>query len=180
INAFLQAEDGSQETWLQLDVLQPGGTVLRSVQSVGTDTSLFRQATGTFVLPSSGTYRIRVQSPGEYQDRSRGPYRFFLYRINRPPEHVPATLALGDSLTGEVIDLPGDIDEFTFSVPQTTLAGFALGRTGSVPVPWERCLNFTLVADDGRQIMGKGLPEYCGTTSEVALCTAPAALPPAL
>jgi hypothetical protein len=177
INAFFQAEDGSQGTWLQLDILQPGGTVLHSVQSIGTDTSLFRQATGTFVLPSTGTYRIRIQGASDYQDQSRGPYRFFLYRINRAPEHGPATVALGDSITGEVIDLPGDIDEFTFSVPQSTLAGFALGRTGSVPVPWERCLDFTLVADDGHQIMDKDLPEYCGTTSEVALGTGPVAVP---
>ncbi len=161
INVFFQAEDGSQGTWLQLDILQPGGTVLHSVQSIGTDTSLFRQATGTFVLPSNGTYRIRVQGVPQYQDRSRGPYRFFLYRINRAPEHVPATLALGDSITGEAIDLPGDIDEFTFSAPQTTLAGFTLARTHAEFEPWTHCLHFALVADDGHQIMGKDLPEYC-------------------
>jgi len=177
INAFFQAEDGSQGTWLQLDVLQSGGTVLHSVQSVGTDTSLFRQATGAFVLPSTGTYRIRVQAPPQYQDHSRGPYRFFLYRINRAPEHAPATLALGDSITGETIDLPGDIDEFTFRAPQTTLAGFALARTGTVLVPWEQCLHFTLVADDGHQIMGAGVPAYCGTTTENFLGTGPVAVP---
>jgi len=174
INAFFQAEDGSQETWLQLEVLQPGGTLLRSVQSVGTDTSLFRQATGTFVLPTTGTYRIRVQSPGEYQDRSRGPYRFFLYRINRAPEHVPPTLALGDSLTGEVIDLPGDIDEFSFSVPLTTLAEFALARMAP------QCLTFALVASDGHQILGEGVPQYCGTTIEGTLGTGPVAIPAGL
>jgi len=177
LNVFFQAEDGSQGTWLQLDILQPGGTVLHSVQSIGTDTSLFRQATGTFVLPSNGTYGIRVQGVPQYQDRSRGPYRFFLYRINRAPEHVPATLALGDSITGEAIDLPGDIDEFTFSAPQTTLAGFTLARTHPEFEPWTHCLHFALVADDGHQIMNQGLPEYCGTTTEDTLGTGPVVVP---
>ena len=178
INAFFQAEDGSQETYLQLEVLQPTGTVLRSVESIGTDTSLLRQATGTFVLPSTGTYRIRVHRPSAYMDRSRGPYRFFLHRINRAPENVPAPLALGDSLTGEAIDLPGDVDEFIFTAAQTTLAGFAIARTTAGVPPWEHCLRVTVVADDGHEVLNQGVPAYCGTTTEVTLGTGPFAIPP--
>ncbi|HEV8398951.1 MAG TPA: hypothetical protein VGQ18_03835 [Gemmatimonadales bacterium] len=177
INAFFQAEDGTQETLLQLELLEPAGTMFRSVQSVGTDTSLLHQATGTMVLPSTGTYRIRVRAPGTFMDRSRGPYRFFLYRINRAPESVPATLALGDSVTGEAIDLPGDVDEFTFTAADTTLAGFALTRTGPPLLTFVQCLRVALVANDSHQILDKGIPQYCGTTTEVALGTGPFTIP---
>lgn len=177
INAFFQAEDGSQETSLDLEVLAPAGSMLSSVRSVGTDSSLLRQATGTFVLPTTGTYRVRVYRQSGFMDRSRGPYRFFLYRINRAPESTPATLALGDSLTGEAIDLPGDVDEFVFTAAQTTLAGFAIARTTGGVQPWEHCLRVTLVADDGHQVLNSGAPQYCGTTTEVTLGTGPFVLP---
>ncbi|HXO84136.1 MAG TPA: hypothetical protein VN803_01275, partial [Gemmatimonadales bacterium] len=172
INAFFQAEDGSQETYLQLEVLQPSGMSLSSVQSIGTDTSLLRQASGTFVLASSGTHRVRVQSSSTYMDRSRGPYRFFLYRISRNPESAPALLALGDSITGEAIDLPGDIDEFTLTASASTLAGFALARAGLGP-----CLRVAVVAGGGQQILNQGVPAYCGTTTEMTLGTGPFVMP---
>lgn len=174
VNAFFQAEDGTQETFLQLDVIEPAGGVLRSVQSVGTDTSLIQRATGTFVLPTTGTYRIRVKNASDFMDQSRGAYRFFLYRINRAPESVPATLGLGDSLMGEAIDLPGDIDEFTFTAAETALAGFVLARTTAGLGP---CLHVALVADAGHQVLNQSVPEYCGTTVEVTLGTGPFAIP---
>jgi len=126
-NAFFQAENGSPETSLQLELVDGAGTVLRTVQSVGTDTSLLRQVTGRFALPGTGTYRLRVSGAPYYPyDFNRGAYRLFLYRINRRPETLPATLALGDSLSGEAIDLPGDVDEFRVTVPDSSGANLAL------------------------------------------------------
>ena len=130
-NAFLQAQSGSPETQLQLDVLDGGGTVLRSTQSLGTDTSLLRQPTGRFALPNSGTYRLRVSGVAGYpNDLSTGSYRLFLYRISRRPETLPDTLAFGDSLSGEAIDLPGDVDEFRVTVRDTSGANLALAFDG--------------------------------------------------
>ena len=42
-------------------------------------------------------------------------YWFVVNRIDRAPEVLPATFALGDTVAGEAIDQPGDIDEFTFT-----------------------------------------------------------------
>src|SRR5205823_3542528 len=126
-NAFLQAQSGSPETNLQLDVLDGGGTVLPSAQSLGSDTSLLRQVTGRFALPGTGTYRLRVSGGPSYpSDLSRGAYRLFLYRINRRPETLPETLAFGDSLSGETIDLPGDVDEFRVTVPDSSGANLVV------------------------------------------------------
>lgn len=116
-NAFLKAESGLQETFLQLEVVDPTGAVLRTTQSVGTDTSLLRQPTGRFALTSTGTYRLRVTTGS---DLSRGPYRFFVYRVNRAPESVPAILAFGDSVSGEAMEVPGDVDEFRVRVPDSS------------------------------------------------------------
>src|SRR3989442_450314 len=65
-NAFLQAHHGSPETHLQLDVLDGGGTVLRSAESLGSDTSLLRQVPGRFALAGAGTYRLRVSGAPYY------------------------------------------------------------------------------------------------------------------
>lgn len=126
-NAFLQAQDGSPETRLQLEVLDPSGTALRSAQSVGTDTGLVKQTTGRFALSSGGTYRLRVSGVPSYPaDLNRGAYRLLLYRIDRQPEVLPATLAFGDSLSGETIELPGDVDEFRVTVPDSSGANLAV------------------------------------------------------
>jgi len=127
-NTFFQAENGSPETSLQLEVVDGAGTVLRTVQSVGTDTRLLRQVTGRFALPGTGTYRLRVSGVTPYYpyDRNYGAYRLFLARINRRPETLPATLAFGDSVSGEAIDVPGDVDEFRVTVPDSSGANLVL------------------------------------------------------
>ena len=126
-NAFLQAQDGSPETRLQLEVVGPSGTTLLSTQSIGTDTGLLHQSTGRFALPSGGTYRLRVSGVPTYPaDLNRGAYRLLLYRVDRKPETLPETLALGDSLTGEAIDMPGDVDEFRVTVPDSSGANLAI------------------------------------------------------
>ena len=44
-----------------------------------------------------------------------GPYWFKVYPINRAPERIGATVLIGDTVSGEDISPPGDIDEYTFS-----------------------------------------------------------------
>jgi hypothetical protein len=120
-NAFLQARDSSPNTALQVEVVDVAGAVIRSTQSVGSDTGLLHQPTGRFALTSSGTYRLRVSGVRSYpSDLNTGPYRLLLYRVDRRPEHVPVALALGDSVTGESIDVPGDADEYRVVVGETT------------------------------------------------------------
>ncbi len=153
-NAFLQALGGSSATRLQLEVLSPSGTALLSTQSIGTDTSLLHQPTGRFALPSGGTYRLRVSGVPTYPaDLNRGAYRLLLYRVSRQPETVPSTLAFGDSLSGEAIDLPGDIDEFYVSVPDSSGANlaFALENQSDGGV-----LRVQLVDSATGQVVGEG------------------------
>lgn len=115
---FLQAQNGSPETRLQLVVLDPVGTLQALTLSSGNDSSLLTQGTGRFTLTSAGTYTVRVT--GEFSSiRDLGPYRLFVYRVNRNPETAPQTLSLGDSVIGEAIDVPGDVDEYTVVVADT-------------------------------------------------------------
>ena len=131
--ASFQALNGSPDTRLQLDVVDSAGTVMRWAQSVGTDTSLLGQVTGRFALPVAGTYRLRVSGVSAYgPDPNRGPYRLFLYRIDRHPETLAQTLAFGDSLSGERIALPGDVDEFHVTVPDSSGANLAVAAESTL------------------------------------------------
>ena len=125
-NVFLQGQNGSSDTHLKVEVVGPAGAVLRSTQSAGNDSSLFRQVTGRFSIPSTGSYHLRVSGTQSYNDKDQGPYRLFLYRINRKPETAPEVLVFGDSVSGEAIDLPGDIDEFRIDVPDSSGANIAV------------------------------------------------------
>lgn len=113
-NLFLQARSGSGS-----DLIQALIPSLGSTYSIGSDTSLLRQSTGRFVLPSTGTFKILVYGDGGFGG-DRGPYRFSLYPIDRHPESRPDTIASTDSVLGERIDFPGDIDEFHFKAPDST------------------------------------------------------------
>lgn len=87
-------------------------------------------ATGRFRIPSGATVRVHVA--GDAHERAyRGPYRIFLYPVSYTPETASPSLTLGDSITGEAIELAGDVDEFTLTVPDTSLANFVMWRDGT-------------------------------------------------
>jgi len=79
------------------------------------DTALFTHADRS--IPGTGRRHVRGARAGTApsQIADTGAYRLFLYPIDRRPEHVSATITPGDTISGEQIDRPGDIDEFTFS-----------------------------------------------------------------
>lgn len=114
-NLFLQARSGSAS-----DVIHATIPALATTYSVGSDTSLLRQATGRFALPSSGQFKILVYGDDAGFGGDRGRYRFSVYPINRHPESSPDTIAFGDSVLGERIDFPGDVDEFHVVVPDSS------------------------------------------------------------
>lgn len=124
--AFLQAQSGSAATHFQLDVLDPGGTVLTSITSTGVDTNLIDQVTAPLQIQVGGTYRLRIGGVGTNGGSNAGPYRLLLYHPNPKPESVPDTLALGDSVTAEAIDLPGDLDEYRIHVPDSSGANLVV------------------------------------------------------
>ena len=120
-NVLFQALSGSPVTVLRLEAVDDTGGVLAAVSSLGSDTSLFQRVTGRFRTTGSGTHRLRVTGAGH---TGVGPYRLSLYRVDRTPEVLPDTLAFGDSISGEAIDVPGDVDEYRVVVP--TASGFNL------------------------------------------------------
>jgi hypothetical protein len=133
-NVFLQAQNGSPDMRLQVEVLNATGTVLRRAESVGIDTSLLRQVTGRFALPGTGTYRFRVTGLQPYGVADyHGPYRLLLHRVDRRPESLPDTLTFGDSLSGEAIDVPGDVDEFRVTVPDSSGANLVVQLDAAAP-----------------------------------------------
>jgi len=133
-NAFLQARDGSPDTHLILQAVDADGTVLGTASSAGSDSSLLRQVTGSFATRAAGTHLLRVMgAPFGAQAWSSGPYRLFLYRVNRQPETHAATLAFGDSVLDESLDLPGDVDEFRVVVPDSSGANLVVAVPASSP-----------------------------------------------
>jgi hypothetical protein len=116
--AFLQAQHGSAPT--QLGAVDADATVLATVQSTGADTSLLGQATPRFAVRTTGTHRLRVEGAGDAGSPGGGPYRLFLARINRQPESWSDTLAPGDTVVDEEMDLSGDVDEYVVHVPDSS------------------------------------------------------------
>ncbi|HEU5183336.1 MAG TPA: hypothetical protein VFU01_02135 [Gemmatimonadaceae bacterium] len=105
-------------------------------------------ATGSFNVGTGATGRIQVAADanaGAY----KGPYRAFVYPLNRSPEVADASLVLGDTVAGEAIELAGDVDEFTLTVPDTTLANFAIWRDGTETSDLVR---LQLIRDAGGQV----------------------------
>ena len=64
---------------------------------------------GSFSAPSTGMARFHVIGA------LVGSYRVMAYDIDSLPEVASVGRVIGDTIVGESIDLPGDIDEFTFS-----------------------------------------------------------------
>jgi hypothetical protein len=146
VAAFLQTLSGGYFNDLELCLLADAGTAdeleLGCVRSNGDDTSLWGQSTGRFALPRSTTYTVRVSGVGG----DTGPYRFQVYPIDRAPEVQAQALALNDTIEGESIAPPGDIDEFTFAGTEgEEVAGFLQTLSGGYFNDLELCL----VADAG-------------------------------
>jgi hypothetical protein len=64
-------------------------------------------------LPADGEYTVTISpSSGGKDATEQGPYRFAVLPVPSVPEHVAPDIAVGDSVTGEAMDTPGDIDRF--------------------------------------------------------------------
>ncbi len=91
----------------------PTGALLGSVASFPDTTALLPHTAKPIQLPATGTYSVRVTSDGP---TTLGAYRLLLAPIDSRPEALPLGLALDDSLVGERLDVPQDIDEFTVNL----------------------------------------------------------------
>ena len=116
-NVLFQPQ-GASGALMRAEVVGPAGPVA-SVEGYAPVSDLFHLVTGRFTTSTAGTYRIRVTGANTTTPRDTGQYRLFLYQVDRHPESVPQALAPGDSVSGEALDLPGDVDEFTVTVPDS-------------------------------------------------------------
>ncbi len=132
-NVFAQMQGSSENAELQLTVVAGGQEIAFLTSSVG-DTALAGRFTGNFTAAATGTVTVRVLCPSERLGIQRGPYRLFVYPVNRAPELVPASIAPGDSIA-ETIEFPGDIDKFTLSRPSTGVVNVILHR-GATSAEW--------------------------------------------
>lgn len=65
-------------------------------------------ALNPFTATTSGTAAFRIEADGF----APATYRVIAFAIDSAPESVAASRAVGDTISGESIDLPGDVDEF--------------------------------------------------------------------
>jgi hypothetical protein len=69
--------------------------------------------TGRLDVLSNNTYQVTVLSNGQGQfPAERGPYRFVILPFDGAPEHHAPIIAPGDSVTDELLDFLGDLDQF--------------------------------------------------------------------
>ena len=132
-NVFAQMQGASANAQLQLTVIA-GGQEIAFLTSVVGDTALAARFTGNFTASSSAALIVRVLAPSNLMGLQRGPYRLFVYPVNRAPELAPTSLSPGDS-TAETIEFPGDIDKFTLSRPSTGVVNLILNR-GTARAEW--------------------------------------------
>lgn len=104
----VDSADGVPTSWAELDGAEPKHIRRR--------------------VPASGSLTVRVARA--YRQSARGPYTVGAYTVSEAPEHVPATLTVGEPMTEERIDRPGDMDVFTFRGTPGTQVSVFLGRPG--------------------------------------------------
>ena len=60
-----------------------------------------------------GSHIVRVQAYApDGRPHVRGPYRLWLFRFGTGPERTRDTIAIGDTVASEAIDVPGDVDTY--------------------------------------------------------------------
>ena len=99
--------------------------------------SLNAHRTNRIDLPVTGPYQILVSGDrATFPLAAPGPYTLAVEPVPVGPEHAAATLAVGDSVTNEAIDYPGDWDEFTLTgTPgQSVAVSFTIAGVTGNPV----------------------------------------------
>jgi hypothetical protein len=97
------------------------------------DSSWLDRPSGRIQVPESGEVTVSFSGFSDGPGGSTGPYQFFVQGIDPDPESVPAGVAFGEVVSGEAIDIPGDVDRFTFSGIAGQLGIVHLSALGAPP-----------------------------------------------
>jgi len=81
-------------------------------------------------IPPGGVIRVRVDLPNEVYATIGGAYWLSAYAIDRAPESRPSTFAIGDTVSDAIH--AGDVDEYTFAVPDGTPISIQFWTPGGV------------------------------------------------
>lgn len=100
--------------------VQNPGAVPRSWPSIG-------GSSGSFSVAVTGTALLTVTSP------VNGSYRLKAYAIDSMPETAARHRVIGDTIVGESIELPADVDEFTFDGVAGDRVQFFIEEAGPYP-----------------------------------------------
>lgn len=121
VNLFVQATAGPPGARIAAvrPGLFPGFPFNDSLESTVDDPELFSRASGLFVVPDTGLTLEVIGLADRGPVLHRGSYRFLVYRPNDQPETAAATIAIGDTVAGESVELPGDVDRFAFAGAST-------------------------------------------------------------
>jgi len=103
---FLQSITGYQA----LRVRYPGDFNPLAIVVTLPGRPLLDNASEVFWAYAAGELEIRVTKAASPE----GSFRFLVMRVNRLPETQPASLEVGDTVSGEALATIADVDEFTF------------------------------------------------------------------
>ncbi|MFL5541263.1 MAG: hypothetical protein ACJ8J0_19910 [Longimicrobiaceae bacterium] len=158
LNFFLQGTGGSANAGMYAIVSSANDGFIRSVWSTF-DTPTLRTRGTRFTVPATGTYSITMfqNNGGSFADV--GAYRFALLPATRAPEHVPATVAVGSTVTGESLDYPSDVDNFTVTAAPGTTLTMALGTSMTAPAVNLEAVNPATGLLIGWYSVGGGTPQ---------------------
>jgi hypothetical protein len=93
---------------VSLDLRNADGTPVFTLAHIPPDTFLSPHQTAGVTTTADAKYSFVFTGTGQF--------RFEVYNGAPSPEHAPATLSIGDSVTTERLDFPGDIDDFAVTV----------------------------------------------------------------
>jgi hypothetical protein len=162
VDVFLQALSDSAGRVLSAELLGPPPFSAVVVTASAGDTGLYSHGTGRVALPVAGTYTVRISGAPEPGRVNRGPYRAFVYGFAAEPETRAPAFAVGDSIAGEGIGAPGDLDEYTTSLADSTLVNLVLWRDAPVAASLVATLVRTSAGEAFRRTAavaeGTGLP----------------------
>lgn len=104
----------------------------RTLSATPRGPTLLENGTGRFALPPSGSVTIHVAEPNDRGDLYRGPYRLFVAKIDRAPEGAPPLIIPGGPPVTDAIDMPGDIDEYSFTLSTPATLNLVFSAAGPV------------------------------------------------
>lgn len=164
-NIFLRGSNGVAGDSLLAYFVDATGTRVGGIaRSSGTDATLLGHATGRVTLPASGTYRLVVRGASDTTSGYRGSYGLFLYPVNDAPESVAPSLPADGRVDSEAIDLPGDVDTYSFSVGTPTLVNVELHHASAAA----DSVRAVIVDGSGRQAVVVAVAPTEGRGSGVA------------